>query len=152
MTYDKLSLCEHLFWTSLLFLTGLKTPELKRSLGKRCLQILEHTLRWASWNSSWVWATNSDPMLHQRFLYFSCLFFLPMSAFAVESCLCHSMIISLKWGQRGATYSCWHCSPQPWETMSISNNAPNYINVMLNFPSQTYSRVMRTILLMWLSF
>lgn len=102
--------------------------------------VLEHAIRWASLDSSWVWATNSDPMHHQRFLYFSSLFFLLLSVSAVESCPCHSMISSLQWGQWGATYSCLHPSQQPGEIMIISN-APNYINTMLNFPWKTDSNV-----------
>lgn len=136
MTSDKLSLCKTALCFKHLSLIGLTTSELKkRRLKTWCVYILECTLRWASLDSSWVWVTNSDPMYHQRFLYFSSLF----SSSQVYLLLNH--VHAIQWLSHynevsGEQLTHLHCSQQPWEITIINNDAPNYINTMLSPPGK----------------
>lgn len=134
----------------LLFLIGFKTPELKRQLQKWCMYILEHTLRWASLDSSWVLATHSDPMHHQRFLYFPSLFFPPMSGSTAESCPCHSMIYLIVMRSERSNLLLFALFPTAMKDYVFM--PPNCINTMPNLSWNIHSRVMKTILVKWLSF
>lgn len=124
-----------LFETSLFNWTYNCRTEKEKGLEKWCMYILECTLRWASLDSSWVWVTNSDPMHHQRFLYFSSLFF------SSQVYLLLNHVHAIQWLSHynevsGEQLTHLHCSQQPWEIMIINNDAPNYINTMLNLPGK----------------
>lgn len=134
----------------LLFLIGLKTPELKRQLEKRCMYILEHTLKMSKFrfilgfsNSFWSYASSKIPLF-------------PFFVFPSHEWI-YCWIMSMPFNDylivmRSERSNLLLFALFPTAMKDYVFMPPNCINTMPNLSWNVYSRAMKTIFMKWLSF